>query len=505
MKSSKTELSNNRPEIGNLYLPLLAVAVLFNLFFSLWTSPYYEHWYSCDSALFALVGRGINMGMVPYRDFFDLKGPYLFFIEALGQLIHEDRPGVFILQIPFLWATLILIYKTSRLYLSKVKSAFVIAIFLFSHVSTIWGGNTIEEYMLPLNMLVIYLAVSFLKNHSLNTDNVPTQFPFIAGICFGIMLFAKATVASPLIGVCLALGILLVINKRFKELFKSILLFILGVGLAAVPPIVYFAYKGSLKEMFYCVFEFAFLRSVSHGDSFNIKWELQLTACIFAFLVGVLHLPIGKLKKPALPMEMCTLLISMSVVTYIFLHFGTPWIYYFMTPEAVLVTALIMLLSIYNPLVLFSSIKQAVCLITLFIYMIVFAVPDADVFDHMVNKGDYGFLQEQYYGANAIAGMIPQEERDSVYSFGMHMAFYEMTRIIPCCKYTDNLPFFIEIDPSIRDDVFDRFEKDPPKWLVISYDFESVLPEIYEMVMEKYENNFSNSVGMLYKLKQNGD
>ena len=73
------------------YLLLLALSALFLLIFSLWTSPFYRHWYGCDCSFFTMVGRGITEGMVPYRDFFDLKGPYFFFIEALGQLIAADQ------------------------------------------------------------------------------------------------------------------------------------------------------------------------------------------------------------------------------------------------------------------------------------------------------------------------------------------------------------------------------------------------------------------------------
>ncbi len=48
-----------------------------------------------------MVGRGIVEGRTPYVDFYDLKGPYLFFINALGQLLHRGRLGIFLIEIPF--------------------------------------------------------------------------------------------------------------------------------------------------------------------------------------------------------------------------------------------------------------------------------------------------------------------------------------------------------------------------------------------------------------------
>ena len=83
------------------YVILLLVTVVFLLAFSLWTSPFYRNWYGCDASFFSMVGRGITQGLVPYKDFFDLKGPYFFFIQALGQLLHKDRTAAFLIQILF--------------------------------------------------------------------------------------------------------------------------------------------------------------------------------------------------------------------------------------------------------------------------------------------------------------------------------------------------------------------------------------------------------------------
>ena len=83
-----------------IYPVLFIIAVLFLLAFSLWESPLYPHWYGCDASFFSMAGRGITKGWVPYLDFFDLKGPYFFFLQALGQfvkqlLIHRQLPPAF--------------------------------------------------------------------------------------------------------------------------------------------------------------------------------------------------------------------------------------------------------------------------------------------------------------------------------------------------------------------------------------------------------------------------
>ncbi len=527
--------------------------------------------------------------MVPYRDFFDLKGPYFFFIEALGQLIHRDRLGVYLIQIPFMWVSLILVMKLSGLYLSKAKSIAVMLIFLFCHISTIWGGNTLEEYMLPVNLLVIYLTVRHLKLHPLKSDSLPFYIPLITGICFGIMLFAKVTIAAPIMGVCMGIFISLLAYKRYRELLYYIIYFILGVLLATVPVFIYFSLHDSLLTMLYCVFEFAFKRSVDFSDPFSIKWELKLTACFLGFFTAVLHIPLSEVfqrktgtaslntktdsldtepdsgeqsplpsenlynkqipgqnlknqkditsedhknsaandrepeysikyalgraerwmrkkntekKTPSLPIELCLILIFMSLITYILLHLGNPWIYYFITAEPVLVLACVMLFYMYDPLILFSSVREGICLITLGVYIFYFGSCSMDTIQTFIYDHGNQYYAEYYNDAQNIALLIPEMERDSVFSFDIDMTFFEAVQIMPCYKYQINLQFFIALEPSIQDEIMEYFDKTPPKWMIISETLDQYLPDIYNMMMEKYHCLYFNSAGCLYVLNE---
>ena len=493
-----------------------------------------------------MVGRGITEGLVPYRDFFDLKGPYFFFVQALGQLLHRDRLGVYLIQIPFLWASLILIRKLCRLYLSKGKTIAVLFIFLATHISILWGGNTLEEYMLPVNLLVVYLTIRYLKDHTLKEHSIPPYLPLVTGLCFGIILFAKITVAAPIMGICAAIGLSLLAYRKYKELFLFILYFILGVFIAAVPVFLYYAYHDCLLTMLYCVFEFAYLRSVDFSDPFTIKWELKLAACFFGFFVAIFHFPLSKsmlaprktisdhpvesegealvaseepeyslrygflragqwLKKkntdqkhPTIPIEICLILLFMSLITYILLHLGNPWIYYFMTTEPILILALIMFLYVYQPLILFSSVREALCLAALAVYIFYFGYCTMDTVQIFLYDHTNPYYEEYYQNAKNIALLIPESERDSVFSFDIDMTFFEATQIMPCYKYQINLQFFIALNPAIRDEIMEYFDKTPPKWMIISETLDQYLPEMYDMMMEKYRCLYYNSAGCLY-------
>lgn len=58
---------------------LFILSISFLLVFSIYTSPIYKNSYGYDPSFFQMVGFAMTKGYVPYRDFFDMKGPYLFY------------------------------------------------------------------------------------------------------------------------------------------------------------------------------------------------------------------------------------------------------------------------------------------------------------------------------------------------------------------------------------------------------------------------------------------
>ena len=79
------------------YLAVTAViSVLFLLFAYESTSPLYPYIHGLDSSFFMMTGRMVADGKVPYLDFFDMKGPMIFFIEGLGQRLIDGKTGIFL-------------------------------------------------------------------------------------------------------------------------------------------------------------------------------------------------------------------------------------------------------------------------------------------------------------------------------------------------------------------------------------------------------------------------
>ena len=112
------------------FIYLIFISTLFLLFYSYTTSPLYLN-EGMDSTIYKTIGLGILEGKIPYRDLFDHKGPMVFYINALGQLIMSGRMGIFLLQIISLSFAVLFIYKTSRLFGGYGMSFLMSIVFLF--------------------------------------------------------------------------------------------------------------------------------------------------------------------------------------------------------------------------------------------------------------------------------------------------------------------------------------------------------------------------------------
>lgn len=495
-------------------MAILVFSFVFMLLFSLWTSPFYKNWYGCDAAFFTMAGRGIvEKGWVPYKDFFDLKGPYFFFLQALSQFICKGRTGAYITQSFALFFSIVLMSKCAKLFISSKKSAFIVLIYLLFFISTLWGGNTLEEYALPLNLLSIYLVLKDLKKADFNGE-IGATASLITGISFGIILFAKVTVASPIVGLVLAVVIFFIRNKRYQSAVIFLLYAFLGVLLAMTPVFIYFYLHSALSEMLYSVFIFAFKRSTDFGTPFNIRWELKISGCYFAIIFVLCQLKIKKssvksankaeLSSKA-PNRLCrqfmlTLVFFAAFVTAITLHFGDPFIYYFTTVYPILMLTFITMFLIYDPFILFRKWRLDIPAIAFLITLCYFSSHVATQLNTVIFGRDNTYYQEYVDAAGEMASLIPSGERDSVYSLNMDMQWFECNNLLPCYSYTINLQFFVALDNRIEQNILDKIKNDPPKWIVCGDDIVSYIPSIGNEILSNYTNIYSNQYGSLYLL-----
>ena len=185
------------------------LSIIFVTLFSFATSPlYWKALFGGDSNIFVMLGKLTKEGMIPYKEFFDHKGPFIYFVEYIGQVIQDGYLGIFLVQIFCMFLSLCGVYKISRLFYQRRGSLIASVFSLFFLILYYQGGNYTEEYCLPFLLWSFYFAVGYLLKHDNEKTVHNPLYSFFYGITFMVCVLTRLTNALPL---CIVVFIVFVV------------------------------------------------------------------------------------------------------------------------------------------------------------------------------------------------------------------------------------------------------------------------------------------------------
>lgn len=237
-----------------VYVP---IAFLYVLFFSYANSPLYIA-DGLDSTTFKTMGQVILDGGVPYVNYFDHKGPIVYFIQALGILLLPDKWGIYVLLSITIAISLMIWNKISRLFLRPAISFLATLIPLYIMTAFVEDGNQVEIWMLIPISLSVFFAVKYLLS---GNSKHPYWHSVLYGLCFGIVFFirpndAVASIGGIMFGLFLYI---LFVHRDWKNSIYNALCFAGGIMIIAIPIILYFAYHHALYDAYMGIFGFNLL------------------------------------------------------------------------------------------------------------------------------------------------------------------------------------------------------------------------------------------------------
>ena len=241
-----------------ILLSLFLTALLFVTIFSYTTSPLYHlNGLTPDSIIFQIIGKYWAQDSIPYKDLWDMKGPFIFFINAIGYTLTDSRTGIYIIQIILMWLTLLCAYHICSKVVSPCLSFFFVLLSLASLSYIYEGGNLTEEYiLLPLTLSFYYVFRWINQYENEHIINHLPQHSIVYGIVMGLSLMTRLTNAlSICTAVCVILAVLLY-HKKYKNVFHNALSFLLGFIITTVPFFLYFHHHQALDEMWKATFLF---------------------------------------------------------------------------------------------------------------------------------------------------------------------------------------------------------------------------------------------------------
>ena len=485
------------------WIILAAISAVFLAFYSTATSPL-SSYFGGDSSFFILVGKGMTEGMLPYRDFFDMKGPYLFIIEYIGQLLSGGRLGAFLIQFVNLFVCLVIIdgiclngRKDIPLKTWLILGLISIIPVLYVTCYTFERGNLTEEFSLPALLLALYFAVTYLKQSKTQPDLThPLLHGFYYGVAFGFLALIRITNAAFLGAILLTISVDLLIRKKYQNLLLNGLVFILGCVVACIPACVYFATQGLLEEMLSQVFIFGV--QYSAGTSLTGKivtviikyWRVLITMTFPIIVLALFRVKDWKYW-------------CMAISSYLLLFFaailGTAYAHYFTLgiPHIALgAWFLIEQLQAVDFSIKQMPKRKIAILLLLFLIMGRHFISTTAQSVNCILKHDDTHQQIQQ-----IKAQIPEEDYDRVFVYGMKSCskWYLQAGLFPPNKYCDWHHNYIQLNPQIGDELVNRMTGGDFGWIVVDAHTEIEPIPIAETIESYYTIYFENDDHTLYQ------
>lgn len=224
------------------------LACVFVLVMSPSTSFLYHHPEVHDSAIFQVTGQRWLKGDLPYVDFWDLKGPYVFAVNALGYALHDSPRGVMLVQMAFLVASLLLLWRFFRDTFSIRSSSMLVGCVVVM-LMQMECDNNVEIYVLPFLIVAfrgLYRWVDCYDGQL--TRKHPPQMAVFYGACLALCLLNRLTDATGIgLGV-LFVAMMLAARRQWADLLLNGCCFVCGMMLLLVPVWIYFHAHGAVGE-----------------------------------------------------------------------------------------------------------------------------------------------------------------------------------------------------------------------------------------------------------------
>ena len=484
-----------------IYLCLSAFCVAFLLLLSASTSPLYTDYCDGDSSIFMLIGKAITIGKDVYTDYFDHKGPILFYLNALGFCLTGTKTGVFIIQCVMLSLSSIFMYKTARIFTKTWRAIICVLLSILAFASTISDGNLSEEYCLLFCLIPIYLSVRFYTKTPDRAHSPKNMF--IYGMCFAICALIRINNGIMIGGIVLISVVTDFVSERVQEAAKNILYFLIGMAVIFAPVFLFFIIKGTFSDMIFATFTFNFLYAAEGSSekavetlSELMKWILPAAALIVVSLVFAKRLGA----------KVASLITTISVFALIPVLLGFGFTHYY--------TTLIPLITLYAAVFFFIAGNRVNLLSVLL--CVAMALPLGGYFEtlpyNITHYSDKLYRQENptvyrdvhsniHYSATELSSIIPDSEKDSVFGYNVSAAWFLHSDIMPCYRLFTLQEQWAAHYPEFGRQINQMMIDSPPKWIVIhnidvieSSQFLNLLDENYELVSEV-------GYDLLYQLK----
>lgn len=229
------------------------VTAFFLLLICTKNSPLYPFNDWVDVHCFLTIGRGIKHGLVPYRDLYEQKGPFLYFIVALATYASEKSfIPLFVIEVLafslFIYQTMKIVYMWTECKVVYVAAPLVYMTIVASRAFDY--GFSAEELCLPFLAWSLRIVLSRMREDKL----LKAADYFTIGTCAAVAFWTKYVFCGYFAGLALIIGLWYVTKAKTKEIIRALLWASVGFMVITAPILIWYAAKGGLIDLFQAYF-----------------------------------------------------------------------------------------------------------------------------------------------------------------------------------------------------------------------------------------------------------
>jgi hypothetical protein len=249
----------------------------------------------CDNAdanCFLNSAKYMMRGKVLYNDFFEQKGPIIYFLHMVALTIIPDSfHGIYLIEVLCAVLYCHFVYKSISLFspFSETKNVIITTIACVSSYVTGYmeHGDEIEEFCLPIFAFLIYHVLKYILDH----EQISKLAIFICGIFAGLIFWSKYTILAPYCAIALYCIGYSIKYKDFKNLKNVFLYSVLGFLLVTALMAVYFIATDSFSNMI----DVYFIENIVGYRNTESLSENKLVAIILFFMRNIEYMRFGLL------------------------------------------------------------------------------------------------------------------------------------------------------------------------------------------------------------------
>lgn len=237
-----------------------------------------DHLPGTDNGVFLYGGQQLLAGKIPYLDFWDHKGPLIYFINAFGLLFGKgSRWGVWGVEFIFLTLTAAGIHKIARDQWGK--SAGIIAAVYWAyalgqvgHYKYFNDTNYTEAYSLLFNVAAVYFWMWSSRSKQSNWGW------FAMGMASGFSLLLRPNNIGIQVSIILAEFVAAVAKREIRDFIKKAAILALGASAVLAVFAIWFLSHGALSDFVDAVFTYnAYYAQKNQVKGFVVSYTAMVT------------------------------------------------------------------------------------------------------------------------------------------------------------------------------------------------------------------------------------